>query len=181
MRNKVICLFSFLFFAGIGASYAQKPPETQAEFEKAYQWRIRQEYLYGVYIPKDLTDAFIRLNQLIEEEDRLRFKAMPEDVAIEKLFFSFGRWITHNWGFYGGSRLSDYIKNLGITYPDDMAKFIIITYHRNLNRSPLDVKNLIIQLQEERQAEYKAKLETGTILHEETRKREAETKQEGGR
>ena len=172
MRTKESWLICFLFFVCIGVSFGQKPPETKAEFEKAYKWRIRQEYLYGVYIPKDLTDAFIRLNNLIDKEAQQKFQALPEDIAVDKLFFSFGRWITHNWGFYGGSRLSDFIKNIGITHPDDMARFIIITYHRNLNRKSLDVKDLVTGFKEAREKERQSKLEQGTILYEEKRKRE---------
>ncbi|MEM1219263.1 MAG: DUF6794 domain-containing protein [Bacteroidota bacterium] len=163
-------ILAFLFLTlSLGA---QKPPETKEEFEKAYQRRIRQETLYGVYIPKDLTEAFTELNRLIDEESKESFKSMPEDAAVDLLFFSFGRWITHNWGFYGGSRLSHYIKQLGVTYPEDMSEFIVRTYHRNLNRSPLDVKTLVEEIQARRQSAIDAKKHQGTILYEETRTRE---------
>jgi len=151
---------------------AQKPPETKEEFEKAYQRRIRQETLYEVYIPKDLTEAFTELNRLIDDESKESFKAMPEDAAVDLLFFSFGRWITHNWGFYGGSRLSHYIKQLGVTHPEDMSEFVVRSYHRNLNRSPLDVKILVEDIQARRQSIIDAKKQQGTILYEETRTRE---------
>ncbi|MBK7408237.1 MAG: hypothetical protein IPJ40_09340 [Saprospirales bacterium] len=149
---------------------AQKPPETKEEYEKAYEWRIKQETLYGVYIPADLTDAFIQLNRLIDEPSKQKFKAMDEEEATNRLFFSLGRWITHNWGFYGGSRLSHFFKGLGITHPEDMARFVMITYHRNLNRQPLDVKNLVERFQAERKKEVEDKHKEGTILFEETRK-----------
>lgn len=151
---------------------AQKPPETQSEFEEAYQRRIRQETLYGVYIPKDLTEAFVELNRLIDDESKENFKKMPEDAAVDLLFFSFGRWITHNWGFYGGSRLSHFIRELGITYPEDMSEFVVRTYHRNLNRQPLEVKALVETITARRQAQIEAKKSGGTILYEETRVRE---------
>ena len=149
---------------------AQKPPETKEEYEKAYEWRIRQETLYNVYIPADLTDAFIQLNRLIDEPSKQKFKVMEEEEATSRLFFSLGRWIIHNWGFYGGSRLSHFLKELGVTHPEDMARFVMITYHRNLNRQPLDVKNLIERFQEERKKEVEEKHKEGTILFEETRK-----------
>ena len=149
---------------------AQKPPENKEEYEQAYQQRIKQEYLYEVYIPADLTDAFIQLNRLIDEPSKQKFKTLDEEEAANKLFFSLGRWIAHNWGFYGGSRLSHFLRNLGITHPEDMAQFIIITYHRNLNRKPLEVKALVERFQADRLKEAEERRKEGTILHEETRK-----------
>ncbi|MCB9284234.1 MAG: hypothetical protein H6563_09195 [Lewinellaceae bacterium] len=166
---------SRLFFLGIFLAVSacvsgQKPPENKEEYDKAYEWRIRQEYLYDVYIPADLTDAFIQLNRLIDEPSKQKFKGMDEEEAAHQLFFSLGRWIIYNWGFYGGSRLSHFLRGLGITHPEDMGMFVMITYHRNLNRSPLEVKSLVERFQEERKKEVEEKHKEGTILYEETRK-----------
>lgn len=158
-----------LILAGLAVLSAQKPPETLEEYEKAYEYRIRQEYLYGVYIPKDLTDAFIQLNKLIDEPSKQKFKAIDEEEATRRLFFSLGRWISHNWGFYGGSRLSHFLKGLGLTHPDDMASFVIITYHRNLNRKPLDVRPLVEKFKAERLKEQEERRKEGEVIFEETR------------
>lgn len=162
-------LLLLCLLAGAFSLSAQKPPETQEEFEKAYQYNIRQEYLHNVYIPKDLTDAFIQLNRLIDEPSKQKFKSLEEEEAASRLFFSLGRWISHNWGFYGGSRLSHFIRELGITHPEDMARFVIISYHRNLNRKPLEVKSLIEKFQSERQKEQEERRNQGEVLFEETR------------
>ena len=167
-RRLLVWIFAF---AGIaGSVFAQKPPENKEEYEQAYQKRITQEYLFEVYIPADLTDAFIQLNKLIDEPSKLKFKSLEEEEAANRLFFSLGRWIMHNWGFYGGSRLSHFLRELGISHPEDMARFIIITYHRNLNRKPLDVKPLLERFQAERKKEVEERRKEGTILSEETRK-----------
>jgi hypothetical protein len=158
-----------LILAGMAVLSAQKPPETLEEYEKAYEYRIRQEYLYGVYIPKDLTDAFIQLNKLIDEPSKQKFKSIDEEEATRKLFFSLGRWISHNWGFYGGSRLSHFLKGLGLSHPDDMARFVIITYHRNLNRKALDVRPLVEKFKAERLKEQEERRKEGEVLFEETR------------
>lgn len=161
-----LLLFSLQFLA------AQKPAETLSEYEETYKWRIRQDYLYGVYIPKDLGDAFIQLNKLIDADSKKDFMSLPEEQAADILFFSFGRWITHNWGFYGGSRLSEFLRGVGIYHPEDMARFVIITYHRNLHRKSLDVKALVDQFQEKTRLEQEAKKKGGEIIYEETRKRD---------
>jgi len=149
-------------------------PNSEDDFEKTYQKRIKKEYLNGVYIPKDLTDAFIQLNRLVDEDSKKKFKTVEEQYAAKQLFFSFGRWMIVNWGFYGGSRLSHFIKGIGVHHPEDMARFIMITYHRNLNRQPLEVKSLVQKIQEERQKLENKPKEGGEVLYEETRKRSSD-------
>lgn len=170
MPGKTLFVFLVLHFAYY--STAQEFPATEEKLEEEYQKRIQQEYLNGVYIPKDLTDCFVQINRLTDDASKSKFKNMPEEDAAHKLHFSLGRWIIYNWGFYGGSRLSYYLSNLGIGNPDDMAQFIIITYHRNLNKNKLEVKALIDHYQAKREAEKKKRLEEGEIIHEETRKRQ---------
>lgn len=151
---------------------AQKEAEAESDaFEQDYETRIRKDMLYGVYIPKDLADAFHQLSQKTDQDSRDKFTAMSEEDARHKLHFSLGRWIIHNWGFYGGSRLSKYLNDIGIFNPDDMARFIILTYHRELNSKPLGVKELVEEFQEAHQAEQEERLKEATILHQETRKR----------
>lgn len=166
--------FIFLLFTIVVSTpnFAQKPPANQTEFEKAYERRIRKDVLHGVYIPKDLTDAFIELNRKIDAESKAAFKAYPEEKVADQLFYSFGRWMIHNWGFYGGSRLSAYIKGLGIYHPEDMARFIIIAYHRNLNKKPLDIKELMKTFHEKQNKQKEELINSGEVIHQETRTRQ---------
>lgn len=172
MQKQLLIFICLLAFASL--SFGQKPPTNDAEFEKAYKRRISKEFLYGVYIPKDIGDAFVQLNRLADKESIKTFKTADERIAAKRLHFGLGRWIIHNWGFYGGSRFSVYLNRIGLHHPDDMAQFVIITYHRNLNRNPLDVKNLVVEIYEARKKMEEDKKEKGkkTILHEETRKRQ---------
>ncbi|KAA3626746.1 MAG: hypothetical protein DWQ02_20240 [Bacteroidetes bacterium] len=162
-------LLSFLFLLSFLLLGAQ-PPVSEEDFDKAYEYRISQEILYGVYIPEDITDAFIQLNKLIDDDSRMKFKNMPEADAAIKLHFSFGRWILHNWGFYGGSRFSKYLNSLGLYDPDVMAKFVIITYHRNLNRKPLEVKALLEKFEQEKQTKEATEKSQQKVISEQTRK-----------
>lgn len=114
----------------------------ESDFEKQFQQRIKKDVINGVYIPQDLAECFQELNKKISEESKRKFKAMSEADAATKLHFSLGRWIWHNWSLYGGSRLSVYLNAVGVHHPEDMAKLIIISYHRYLNKKPLEVKSL---------------------------------------
>jgi len=164
---------SLLIILLSATTYAQDKPAVkkdkfETDFDKEYQRRIQKECLYRVYIPKDLADAFVNLNRLTDKESIAKFKNASEEDAAIKLRASLGRWMTYNWGFYRGSRLSHYLKKIGLSHPEDMAQFIIITYHRNLNKKKLDVKALIESIQANRQKEVNKRR---TILHEETRQR----------
>lgn len=134
--------------------FAQDPPSSVSEYEKNYQKRIKKEILNGVYIPMDLTEAFIELNKKISAKSKAKLRVAPEKLVVQKTFFSFGRWMSYNWGFYEGSRLSHYIKEkIGISHPEDMSKFLIIAYHRNLNKTPLQVKELAVEIKAARRKE----------------------------
>jgi len=170
MFKKVLIVACILSLA-ISLSAQTAPASNADEYEAAYAKRITKEYIHGVYIPKDLADAFVSLNSLIEKQMQAKYKYMSEQDAVEKLHFSFGRWITYNWGFYEGSRMSHYLKGLGIHHPDDMARFVMLSYHRNLNKKTLDVKKQLEEIAEKKKRQIEKKLETGTILHTEKRKR----------
>ncbi len=149
-----IWIVFFAVMAGATSAYGQSPPETLEEYQERYARRIKLTYLNEVYIPEDLGDAMLQFNKLISPESKQKFKAMTEADAATKLHFSFGRWIIINWGFEEGSRFSHYLKQLGLSHPDDMARFVVICYHRNLNKRPLEAKALIETLVESRRANY---------------------------
>ena len=153
-----------------GITLFAQPPSSEAEYEKTYQRRIKKDVLYGVYIPADLADAFSQLNKLIDVESKKKFKSVEEGQASRKLHFSFGRWINHNWGFYGGSRFSHYLKSLKLYDPDIMSKFVIITYHRYLNGRPLEVKSLLEAFALEREKKAADRISKGKVIFEKTRK-----------
>ena len=180
MLKKILLSASFLMIVQLAWS---QPPGTvsarlkaQQEAEKDvqeedYESRIKKTELYGVYIPKDLGEVFVQFNKLTDEDSRSKFKAMSEEDARHKLHFSLGRWIIRNWGFYGGSRLTKYLNDIGLYEPDDMTRFLIITYHRELNAKPLQVKELVAEFQEARRLEKEKRLQQGTVIHQETRKK----------
>ncbi len=168
MIRKVLHLMIFCFLVILSAD--AQPPESGSEYLKQYERRIRKEMLNDVYIPKDLTDTFKELTRLTDKEARMKFMNQEEDVVVKKLYFSLGRWIIHNWGFYGGSRLSHFLKTkLGVSHPEDQAVFIIRTYHRSLNKNELGVKELVRELQAHRTKE---RVKNKTIIKTEKRKRE---------
>ncbi len=151
--NFRLLLILIISFLSIGTLFAQVPESGDA-YLKEYNRRIKKEMLNDVYIPKDLNDAFLELTRLTDKEARIKYMNADEDVVVKKLYFSLGRWILHNWGFYGGSRLSHFLKTkLGVSHPEDQAVFIMRTYHRSLKKEELNVKELVVELKEHRKKE----------------------------
>ncbi len=166
--NKLGLLFFLSFCFATGAHAQVDTTKERSETEK-YAWRLRQEVLYGTYIPKDVNEVILELNKKIDAPSKAKFGAVTEDEAATRLFFSLGRWMTHNWSLYEGSRLSKYLQDMGIHHPDNMVRFLITIYHRSLTKKPLDVKELVKKFHEIEEAEKRKRLEGSTILHEETK------------
>ncbi len=156
-----------LFFLSLTFVQAQ-PPESKSAYEKEYERRIKKEMINDIYIPKDLTDAFKELTRKMDKSAKTKFTVTPEDTIVKKTYFSLGRWIAVNWGFYEGSRLSHWLKTeVGVSHPEDQSIFIIRTFHRSLNKKPLDVKALAEELVKNRKKEI---LKNKKIIKKETRK-----------
>ena len=132
---------------------AQKVPTSEAEFDSIYAINIQLSKINGVYIPKDLNEAHQRILDLSPAESISKFSGEEEIEVCKKLHFGIGRWMIFNWNFYEGSRISHYLKNLGLSHPDDMAQFLLRTLHRKLNMKELDEKRIIEELVIEREKE----------------------------
>ena len=50
-------------------------------------------------------------------------------------------------------QLTVYLNKLGLYHPDDMIQFMLISYHRYLNKRPLDSEILVKELIEKRKKE----------------------------
>lgn len=153
-----IILFSTIFSSvSIQAQETKEPSpsNTAKEYEKQYERNIRKSRINGVYIPKDLNDAIEELIKLSPPESLNKFKTVSEDVVAQKLHFGLGRWMIVNWNFYDGSRLSHYLKSIGVGHPDDMADFLIVSLHRHLNDKDLKTEELAAKIKKKNIEEVK--------------------------
>lgn len=146
---------------GTVAAQFDGPPNTPEEYAEQYNWRIAQEYLNGIYIPATIPDAIEELNQLTEADSRRKFAALPEQQAYRRLFHSLRLWIINNWGFNGGSRFTLPFHDLGLKHPDDLAELVIISWHRSLNDRPLELKEQLERILENRRATWQSQRENG--------------------
>lgn len=147
------------------------PPANDQEFERQYQERIKKDRLNGIYIPKNLDDALTQLDKLSSPESKIKFKSIPEDSICLIMHNRLGQWMIVNWSFYEGSRLSYYLRSAGVTFPDDMADFLLLSFHRHLHGKPVVIKDMAIYFREKRKQEWKNEVQEGEVLKEETRQR----------
>ncbi len=152
---KIIAI-GLIFSINVHAQFDTKDdvyiPSTPEEYEKFYQENIKKSRINGIYIPKDLEDAFAELDDKSPEEGLKKFTKAPEEVIAHKLHFGLGRWIYVYWNFREGSRYVEYLRNLGLVDPDQMIQFTIVSYHRYKNNKPLKIQEQIDALKKEMEA-----------------------------
>ena len=112
----------------------------ESEYNKQYAENIKKEYINDIYIPANFNEAFDELIRLSDPEAINRFKNGEEELVSRKLHFGLGKWMMVNWNFEDGSRLSHQMKELGVSFPDDMIQFMIVSFHRHLNNKPLELE-----------------------------------------
>lgn len=145
----VLFIFPNLIFGQAG-SESIDVSTTEGKAQQLYQENIKKDYINDVYIPIDLEDAYVELDRLASPEAIARFKSAPEKAVAEKLHFGLGKWIMVNWNLYEGSRYSHFLRGMGISHPDDMVQFTIVSFYRFKNGTPLEL--------EKRAKEYQTKL-----------------------
>jgi len=170
-RKFALALACFYGAAANLVAQQYNPPNGEVEFERQYQERIKKDRLNGVYIPRNLDDVLVQLNKLTSEEARQKFKTIPEDAVCKVMHNRLGQWMISNWSFYEGSRLSNYLRSAGVSYPDDMADFLILAYHRHLNGHAVAIKELAVYFREQRKKDWEQRKNQGDVLKEEVRKR----------
>ena len=96
-----------------------------------------------VHIPVDLEDAVDTLSTMLKESNLEILKSWPEEDAIGRTHFRIGQGLRNNWGLWGGSRLAEYFRSLGIHHGDDMSAIIVTSLHRRLNNKDIRLEEQV--------------------------------------
>jgi hypothetical protein len=127
-----------------------------ASVDSLYRWRIKQERLDGIYIPKDLNDCFAVLDKAMDAETKKTFLAIPDEEVDALTHNTIGRWMDVRWHMSEGSRLTAKLNEMGLPHYEYMISVILVSYHRIKNGRDPGVKEQVQQYQahwEEKQAE----------------------------
>lgn len=169
--NRILCLL-----IGLSSCYlasAQTAPDNAEKTQKViiktqkkrgdiindsiYQARVQQSELDGMYIPKDLYDAFRQLDKLMDDDAKQSFMALSDEEVDRKTHGSLGVWIEHKWSMSEGSRLSEYFRKMRVPHYDYMIGIIIQSYHRHLHGKDLKVKEQVLYFRKKWDKKQKAK------------------------
>ncbi len=148
---RIILLLPITFLLAT-ISWGQTSRQIQ-DIEEQYAFNIQQTHINDIYIPEDLDDAMSELHRLSDEAGRAKFLETDEDHAARVLIKGLGRWMIVNWNFYDGSRLSHHLRQLGVSHPEDMAKFLIVSYHRHLRGVDQEIEIRAKVYEDQRKAE----------------------------
>lgn len=167
MRKYFLLLLIFFVICN-GMNAQDEKQRLIKEADSIYQANIKKTRIYGVYIPKDIEEAFLELDRLSPPESLAKIKMASEETVAKKLHFGLGRWMSHNWNFTEGSRFSHHLKNLGLFYTEDMIDFMLISYHRYLNKRDQDTQARINSYQLKRKKLEAEELSKGEVIIEKT-------------
>ena len=92
--------------------------------------------------PTNLNECFHELTKRTTPKSRDEFMRGPED-SVYGLHFTTGMGIRNGWGLWHGSKLAKYFNRLGIYHADDMSGIILTSYHRHLNKKPVEMKKQV--------------------------------------
>ena len=148
---------------------AQDKSEKFVSKDSLYNENIKKSKLYGVYIPRDIDAALGKLLELTTIEAREPLKNVDEEVVAKKLHFGLGRWMEYNWNFAEGSRFSHYLRQKGIIYAEDMTRFMLILFHRQVVGNPLDVDKLVKKIVNERTKKIEEERKTYEVIRTEVK------------
>ncbi len=135
---------------------------TAEEVNKIYNERVNLERINDVYIPLNIQEAMVELDRLTDDGVAAGLVDSPEDTLASKLHFSLGRWMQIHWGLEEGSRLMAYLKNKGLSFPDDMTDLLIRCWCRHLKKQPMDEEVLIQQYISKRKLQHMNRLKKYT-------------------
>ena len=126
------------FFGGY-RNYDDKIAEQETIKEKErrkeeFKKRLTLEKIDNIYIPKNLYECMLELDQTLNSESKKQLKEAKETWQFNSHMGGLGMWIRNNWGINGGSRLSKYFSERVIgnrAFGNDEISGIIIEQYIN--------------------------------------------------
>lgn len=151
MRQLFIILMVLHYVALSGQSAAESARVADSTFKS----NVVKSRIDGVYIPKNIEDAMLELDRLSPPESKVKYKEAEELVVAKKLHFGLGRWMSVNWSFVPGSRISKLLTDIGLIMEEEKINFMLRMYHRHLNGKPLMAIETAKEYIQKREDEYR--------------------------
>jgi hypothetical protein len=96
----------------------------------------------GVYIPKDLEDAFVELRRMLPAEilDRVH---KGDATALMQGPLGMRMWLRNKWRLWHRSRLAKYFHRLGVRHADFISGILLTTFTNHVQGKPLRLQEQI--------------------------------------
>lgn len=143
--------FLLIFLSSVIAIAQTGESEYKVAFDKQYEENIKKERINGRYIPKDMEDAHLLLDQTLDDEVKAFYRTLPDSTAAKATINGIGPWILKNWNLFEGSRISHHLKTeKKIHHPVDMVYYILQTYYRYMMKLDIPEEPLLKYIQDRR-------------------------------
>ena len=123
IKKLTTCLISILLFC--------VSMKAQNEVTHLWQYRYHVDRINGIYIPKDIDEAIDTLDTFLSARDK---QYITDSLSLwdfrASTHHGLGTWIRNNWGLWGGSRLSRYLRDRRVFHPDNMSGEILKAYYK---------------------------------------------------
>ena len=105
-------------------------------------------------IPTDLEKCFQILDQTMDAATQAIVKTLPEDSIYYHRAFHCGAEFYYAWNLPEGSAITQYLNGKGIFGLREIYETILISYHRHLNDTSVDLEGQIKHYKAKKKAEY---------------------------
>jgi hypothetical protein len=112
--------------------------------------------IYKMPIPKNLEQCFQLLGETLSQKELDVIRTLPETSIHDHKEFVYGADFFHAWKIYDGSRLTDYFNKRGLVGSEEIYETILVSYHRYLNKLPIDLEGQIKKYQAKQKVESEA-------------------------
>ena len=104
--------------------------------EAAQEWST---YMAKKRIPQNLQECLEQLERKLAPDELENIKNHSEkDLFL--LHFGLGMWIRNNWRLWEDSALTEWFRERGIDFADDISEVIVKCFWRYLNGMPVDTE-----------------------------------------
>jgi hypothetical protein len=115
---------------------------------KEDQTRYALDTLDGHYIPMNLDEAIAAMDSFFSDSLRIKVKALTSDEFSARYHLGFGTSLRNRWHLWGGSRLTKWFEQRGVSHGESISGIIIESYHRKLSGHDIDLDGQIKEDQE---------------------------------
>ena len=119
----------FYFFGAFGRPLNEAAEREILTKRQELKRRLTLDSINHVYIPPNILACFIELDKKLTPEAVSQLNALKSAGRMGLHHFGMGTWMRNNWGLWGGSRLSAYMKKRGFREPDSMSDQILTYYY----------------------------------------------------